>query len=98
MVKDTTMTIIGVLAGIFFGINAVTFLLELIEGSMEMISMLGSGVGLAIAIIIAVIVILKIRIVTSLLTGAVIGIVANILSKAIYNVDIATWIMQQLFG
>ncbi len=81
--------------GIVFGINAVSVLLEFISGSVGLLSLIGSssGVGLIISIIIAAILIIKIRIVTSLITGALIGIVLNLIVTATQGADIITLLL-----
>jgi len=92
---NNTFTIIGVLIGIIFGINAVSVLLELISGSVELLSLIGSssGIGLIISVIVAAVLIIKIRIVTSLITGALIGIVLNLIVTATYGSDIITLLL-----
>ena len=90
--RSDTFTIIGVIVGIVFGINAVSVLLELISGSIGLLEMIGSssGIGLLISIIIAAVIIIKIRIITSLITGALIGIVLNLIVTATQGADIIT--------
>ncbi|MDD4898902.1 MAG: hypothetical protein PHY70_05940 [Methanocellales archaeon] len=95
--KDTTLTLVGVVIGIFLGVGAVTFLLDLLAGSVELISMLSSGAGLVLLIAIGAFLVIKIRVINSLISGAIIGIVLNILAKAIIGEDIATLIISQ-FG
>ena len=92
---NDTFTIIGVVIGIVFGINAVSVLLEFISGSVGLLSLIGSssGVGLIVSIIIAAILIIKIRIITSLITGALIGIVLNLIVVATQGADIITLIL-----
>ena len=94
--KDITLTIIGVIVGIFLGIGAVKFLLDMLAGSAELISMLSSGTGLIILIAIAAFLIIKIRLISSLVSGAIIGIVLNVLTRAVIGKDIATLILSQL--
>jgi len=94
---ETTLTLIGVVIGIFLGVGAVTFLLDLLAGSVELISMFSSGAGLLLLIAIAAFLIIKIRVINSLISGAIIGIVLNILAKAIIGEDIATLVISQ-FG
>ena len=94
--KDTTLTLVGVFIGIFLGVGAVTFLLDLLAGSMELISMLSSGAGLVFLIAIAAFLIIKIRVINSLISGAIIGILLNILANAFMGEDIATLILSQL--
>jgi len=94
--KDITLTIIGVIVGIFLGIGAVKFLLDMLAGSAELISMLSSGTGLIILIAIAAFLIIKIRLISSLISGAIIGIVLNVLTRAVIGKDIATLILSQL--
>ncbi len=96
MVKDTTFTVLGIIAGIVFGVSAVTFLMNLIAGSMDLVSQLGSGVGLVIVLAVAAFIILKVRIVSSMITGAIIGVVANIVFQSVYGTDIITWLIMQL--
>jgi len=92
---NNTFTIIGVIVGIVFGINAVSVLLEWIHGSVGLLGMIGSssGVGLIISIIIAAVLIIKIRIITSLITGALIGIVLNLIVTATQGADIITLLL-----
>lgn len=94
--KDITLTIIGVIVGIFLGIGAVKFLLDMLAGSAELISMLSSGTGLIVLIAIAAFLIIKIRLISSLVSGAIIGIVLNVLTRAVIGKDIATLILSQL--
>ena len=96
LVKDTTFTVLGIIAGIVFGVSAVTFLMNLIAGSMDLVSQLGSGVGLVIVLAVAAFIILKVRIVSSMITGAIIGVVANIVFQSVYGTDIITWLIMQL--
>jgi len=93
--SSNTFTIIGVLIGIIFGINAVSVLLEFLSGSVELLSLIGSssGIGLIISVIVAAVLIIKIRIVTSLITGALIGIVLNLIVTAAYGSDIITLLL-----
>lgn len=95
--KDTTLTLVGIVIGIFLGVGAVKFLLELLAGSMELISMLSSGAGLIFLIAIAAFLVIKIRVINSLISGAIIGIVLNILANAVMGEDIATLILSH-FG
>ena len=92
---NNTFTIIGVIVGIVFGINAVSVLLEWMHGSVKLLSMIGSssGIGLIISIIIAAVLIIKIRIITSLITGALIGIVLNLIVTATQGADIITLLL-----
>ncbi|MBU2617319.1 MAG: hypothetical protein KKI07_01395 [Euryarchaeota archaeon] len=94
--KDITLTIVGVIVGIFLGVGAVKFLLDMLAGSAELISMLSSGTGLIILIAIAAFLIIKIRLISSLVSGAIIGIVLNVLTRAVIGKDIATLILSQL--
>lgn len=94
---ETTLTLVGVVIGIFLGVGAVTFLLDLLAGSVELISMFSSGAGLILLIAIAAFLIIKIRVINSLISGAIIGIVLNILVKAILGEDIVTLVISQ-FG
>ncbi|MDI6902669.1 MAG: hypothetical protein QMC77_02890 [Methanocellales archaeon] len=94
--KDITLTIIGVIVGIFLGVGAVKSLLDMLAGSAELISMLSSGTGLIILIAIAIFLIIKIRLISSLISGAIIGIVLNVLARAVIGKDIATLILSQL--
>ena len=89
---NNTFTIIGVIIGIVFGINAVSVMLELVSGSVGLLSLIGSssGIGLLISVIIAAVLIIKIRIITSLITGALIGIVLNLIVTATQGADIIT--------
>jgi hypothetical protein len=84
-----------VVIGIVFGINAVSVLLGFISGSVGLLSLIGSssGVGLIVSIIIAAILIIKIRIITSLITGALIGIVLNLIVTATQGADIITLLL-----
>ena len=93
---NNTFTIIGVIVGIVFGINAVSVLLEWISGSVGLLSMIGSssGIGLIISVIIAAVLIIKIRIITSLITGALIGIVLNLIVIATQGADIITLLLK----
>ncbi len=92
---NNTFTIVGVIVGIVFGINAVSVLLELISGSVGLLSMIGSssGIGLLISVIVAAVLIIKIRIITSLITGALIGIVLNLIVTATQGADIITLLL-----
>ncbi len=92
---NNTFTIIGVIVGIVFGINAVSVLLEWIHGSVGLLGMIGSssGVGLLIFVIIAAVLIIKIQIITSLITGALIGIVLNLIVNATQGADIITLLL-----
>lgn len=89
---SNTFTIIGVIIGIVFGINAVSVMLELVSGSVGLLGMIGSssGIGLLISVIIAAVLIIKIRIISSLITGALIGIVLNLIVTATQGADIIT--------
>ena len=89
---NNTFTIIGVIIGIVFGINAVSVMLELVSGSVGLLSLIGSssGIGLLISVIIAAVLIIKIRIISSLITGALIGIVLNLIVTATEGADIIT--------
>ena len=89
---NNTFTIIGVIIGIVFGINAVSVMLELVSGSVGLLGMIGSssGIGLLISVIIAAVLIIKIRIISSLITGALIGIVLNLIVTATQGADIIT--------
>nr|QNO46621.1 hypothetical protein OEAKOMNL_00023 [Methanosarcinales archaeon ANME-2c ERB4] len=93
---NNTFTIIGVIVGIVFGINAISVLLEWIHGSIGLLEMIGSssGTGLIISIIIAAVLIIKIRIITSLITGALIGIVLNLIVVATQGADIITLLLK----
>lgn len=93
--SGNTFTIIGVLIGIIFGINAVSVLLEFLSGSVELLSLIGSssGIGLIISVIVAAVLIIKIRIITSLITGALVGIVLNLIVTATYGSDIITLLL-----
>ena len=94
--RNNTFTIIGVIVGIVFGINAVAVLLEWISGSVGLLEMIGSssGIGLLISVIIAAVLIIKIRIITSLITGALIGIVLNLIVTATQGADIITLLLR----
>lgn len=94
--KDITLTIIGVIVGTFLGVGAVKFLLDMLAGSAELISMLSFGTGLIILIAVAAFLIIKIRLISSLVSGAIIGIVLNVLTRAVIGKDIATLILSQL--
>ncbi|MEA1870066.1 MAG: hypothetical protein U9N09_08000 [Euryarchaeota archaeon] len=93
--RNNTFTVIGVIVGIVFGINAISVLLEWIQGSVGLLGMIGSssGVGLIISVIIAAVLIIKIRIITSLITGALIGIVLNLIVTATQGADIITLLL-----
>lgn len=93
--RNNTFTIIGVIVGIVFGINAVSVLLGWISGSLGLLSMIGSssGIGLLISVIVAAVLIIKIRIITSLITGALIGIVLNLIVTATQGADIITLLL-----
>ena len=94
---NNTFAAIGVVVGIVFGINAVSVMLEFISGSVELLSLIGSssGIGLILSILIAAILIIKIRIVSSLITGALVGIVMNLIVNAIYGADIIALILSR---
>jgi hypothetical protein len=94
--RNNTFTIIGVIVGIVFGINAISVLLEWIHGSVGLLGMIGSssGIGLIISIIIAAVLIIKIRIITSLITGALIGIILNLIVVATQGADIITLLLK----
>ena len=93
---NNTFTIIGVIVGIVFGINAVSVLLEWTHESVGLLGMIGSssGIGLIISVIIAAVLIIKIRIITSLITGALIGIVLNLIVTATQGADIITLLLK----
>jgi len=94
--RNNTFTIIGVIVGIVFGINAISVLLGWISGSVGLLGMIGSssGIGLIISIIIAAVLIIKIRIITSLITGTLIGIVLNLIVNATQGADIITLLLK----
>jgi len=79
---ENTVTLIGVLIGFLFGMSGITtlfnFMGEAISDTAIQISQMSALSTIAL-LVIAVILIIKIRIIASLIVGAIIGAVLNII-------------------
>jgi len=89
--KDTSIVIIGVIVGILFGMSGISTLFNLMSGVLleaaDQLSQI-NALSTLVLLVIAIVLIVKIRIISSLIVGAIIGAVLNIILK-VYNIDIA---------
>ncbi len=77
--KDATITVIGVILGLIFGVGGISFLFNILSETATELSKLSSAASLIVLIAIAAIIIIKVRIFSALIVGAVIGAILNMI-------------------
>ncbi len=82
---ETTVTLIGLLVGLMFGLSGIATLLSLMSDVVSEAQIQLSQLGVAstlVLLVIALILIIKVRVLSSLIVGAIIGAVLNLLLEA----------------
>lgn len=89
--KDTSLVIIGGFIGFLFGMGSVATLFDLLSGAInqtaDQITQL-SALSTVVLLVVAVVLIVKIRVISSLVVGAIAGVVLNIILRA-NNIGVA---------
>jgi len=98
--KDTTLVIIGVFVGILFGMSGISTLFNLMSGVLveaaDQLSQI-NALSTLVLLVVAIVLIIKIRVISSLIVGAIIGAVLNIILQ-VYNIDIVKIIYSAILG
>ena len=97
---ETTVTLIGLLVGLMFGLSGIATLLSLMSDVMSDAQTQLSQLGVAstlILFVVALILIIKVRVLSSLIVGAVIGAVLNMILEA-NGIHILDAIRAAVFG
>lgn len=77
--KEATITVIGVILGLIFGVSGISFLFNILSETATELSKLSSAASLLVLIAIAAIIIIKVRVFSALIVGAVIGAILNMI-------------------
>ncbi len=80
--SDNTLIIIGLVIGLLFGMSGIATLFNFMNMAMEetaqQLAQIGA-VSTLVLLVIAIILIIKIRVISSLIVGAIVGAVLNVL-------------------
>lgn len=97
---ETTITLIGLLVGLMFGLNGIATLLSLMSDVVSDAQIQLSQLGVAstlVLLVIALILIIKVRVLASLIVGAIVGVVLNLILEA-NGIHILEMIRSAIFG
>uniref|UniRef100_A0A7C3MC07 Uncharacterized protein n=1 Tax=Archaeoglobus fulgidus TaxID=2234 RepID=A0A7C3MC07_ARCFL len=97
---ETSITLIGVVVGLLFGLSGIATLLSLmsdvVSDAQTQLSQLGIASTL-VMLVIALILIIKVRVLSALIVGAIIGAVLNLVLQA-NGINILEMLRAALFG
>ena len=82
---ENTVTLIGLVVGLMFGLSGIATLLSLMSDVVSDAQVQLSQLGIAstlVLLVIALILIIKVKVLSSLIVGAIIGAVLNLLLEA----------------
>ncbi len=82
---ETTVTLIGLVVGLMFGLSGIATLLSLMSDVVSDAQVQLSQLGMAstlVLLVIALVLIIKVRVLSSLIVGAIIGAVLNLILEA----------------
>jgi len=97
---ETSVTLIGLIVGLLFGLSGIATLLSLMSGVVSDAQAQLSQLGVAstlVMLVIALILIIKVRVLSALIVGAVIGAVLNLVLQA-NGVNILEMLRAAVFG
>ncbi len=96
--KDLSLVIIGVIIGFLFGMSGIATLFNLMSGAItqtaDQLTQL-STLSTVVLLVIAIILIVKIKIISSLVIGAIVGVVFNIILR-VNNIDLVSEVSSTL--
>ncbi len=97
---ETSVTLIGLVVGLLFGLSGIATLLSLmsdvVSDAQTQLSQLGVASTL-VMLVIALILIIKVRVLSALIVGAIIGAVLNLILQA-NGVNILEMLRAVVFG
>ncbi len=97
---ETSITLIGLVVGLLFGLSGIATLLSLmsdvVSDAQTQLSQLGVASTL-VMLVIALILIIKVRVLSALIVGAIIGAVLNLILQA-NGVNILEMLRAAVFG
>ncbi len=97
---ETSVTLIGVIVGLLFGLSGIATLLSFMSDVVSEAQTQLSQVGMAstlVLLVVALILIIKVRVISALVVGAIIGAVLNFLLEA-NGIHILEIVRQVVFG
>lgn len=97
---ETTVTLIGLLVGLMFGLSGIATLLSLMSDVVSDAQVQLSQLGVAstlVLLVVALILIIKVRVLSALIVGAIIGAVLNLILEA-NGIHILETIRAAVFG
>ena len=97
---ENTVTLIGLVVGLMFGLSGIATLLSLMSDVVSDAQVQLSQLGIAstlVLLVIALILIIKVKVLSSLIVGAIIGAVLNLLLEA-NGIHVFEIIRAALFG
>lgn len=96
--KDWLLVVIGVLIGFLFGMSGIATLFDLMSGAItqtaDQLTQLNT-LSTVVLLVIAIVLIVKIKVISSLVVGAIVGVVFNIILR-VNNVDLVSKVSSTL--